>query len=128
MQVSSSRIQLSFLCTTVFHLLKNDTLYLIYIDSIIKQLKQSASNRNGKNIMLIGAGEAGRSLALEFSNSQYVRDRVVCVIDDNPIKRNKRLYGIPIVGNRTDIPKAVEQYHVQKIIFAIPSCSARASG
>ena len=90
--------------------------------SIIKQLKQSASNRNGKNIMLIGAGEAGRSLALEFSNSQYVRDRVVCVIDDNPIKRNKRLYGIPIVGNRTDIPKAVEQYHVQKIIFAIPSC------
>ncbi len=78
-----------------------------------------------KNVMLIGAGDAGRALALEFVNSDYVRDHLACVIDDNPVKLNKRLCGAPIVGNRHDIPSMVQQYKIDKIIFAIPSCSAK---
>ncbi len=78
-----------------------------------------------KNVMIIGAGDAGRALANEFANSEYVRDNVVCVIDDNPTKLHKRLCGIPIVGGRKEIPEMVKQYHVDKIIFAIPSASAR---
>ena len=78
-----------------------------------------------KNVMLIGAGDAGRALALEFSNSDFIRDHLACVIDDNPVKRNKRLCGAPIVGNRYDIPDVVKQYKISKIIFAIPSCSAK---
>jgi len=78
-----------------------------------------------KNVMLIGAGDAGRALAMEFTNSDFVRDHLACVIDDNPVKINKHLCGVPIVGNRYDIPRMVKQYKVDKIIFAIPSCSAR---
>ena len=78
-----------------------------------------------KNVMLIGAGDAGRALAMEFTNSDYVRDHLACVIDDNPVKLNKHLCGAPIVGNRYDIPQMVRQYKVDKIIFAIPSCTAR---
>ena len=84
------------------------------------------SHANGvKNVMLIGAGDAGRALALEFSNSDYVRDHLACVIDDNPVKLNKHLCGAPIVGSRNDIPKMVKQYKISKIIFAIPSASAK---
>ena len=78
-----------------------------------------------KNVMLIGAGDAGRALALEFNNSDFVKDHLSCVIDDNPVKLNKRLCGAPIVGNRYDIPEMVKQYKISKIIFAIPSCSAK---
>ena len=78
-----------------------------------------------KNVMLIGAGDAGRALALEFTNSDFVRDHLSCVIDDNPVKLNKRLCGAPIVGNRYDIPDMVKRYKIDKIIFAIPSCSAK---
>ena len=78
-----------------------------------------------KNVMLIGAGDAGRALAMEFTNSDFVRDHLACVIDDNPVKLNKRLCGAPIVGDRYDIPDAVKQYKISKIIFAIPSCSAK---
>ncbi len=77
-----------------------------------------------KNIMIIGAGDAGRALANEFVNSEYVRDHVACVIDDNPAKRGKRLCGVPIVGGRDDIADAVKHYKISKIIFAIPSASA----
>ena len=78
-----------------------------------------------KNIMIIGAGDAGRAIANEFVNSEYVRDHVACVIDDNPAKLHKQLCGVPIVGDRRAIPEMVTQYHIDKIIFAIPSCSAK---
>ena len=77
-----------------------------------------------KNVMIIGAGDAGRALANEFINSDYVRDNIACVIDDNPAKLHKRLCGVPIVGGRYEIPAMVKQYKISKIVFAIPSASA----
>jgi len=91
----------------------------------LRKLSHAAHASGVKNVMLIGAGDAGRALALEFTNSDFVRDRLACIIDDNPVKLNKRLCGAPIVGNRYDIPEMVKQYRISKIIFAIPSCSAR---
>ncbi len=88
------------------------------------QLEHIASNKAKENIMIIGAGEAGRVLATELEGSQYVKARVVCVIDDNPNKLHKRLCGIPIVGDRYSIPKAAKEYDVDRIIFAIPTASA----
>ena len=78
-----------------------------------------------KNVMIVGAGDAGRALANEFINSDHVRDNIVCVIDDNPNKLHKRLCGIPIVGDRYSIPEMVKRYKVNKIIYAIPSSSAK---
>ena len=49
---------------------------------------------------------------------------MVCLIDDNPMKQGMRLEGVRIVGNRKDIPEAAQHYKVNRIIFAIPSCSA----
>ena len=89
-----------------------------------KKISQVTHASGMRNVMLIGAGDAGRALAMEFTNSDYVRDHLACVIDDNPVKLHKHLCGAPIVGNRDDIPEAVKQYKIQKIIFAIPSASA----
>ena len=77
-----------------------------------------------KRVMVIGAGEAGRTLITEYINSEFIHDEVVCVIDDNAAKIHRRLCGIPIVGGRQDIPKAVKRYRIDKIVFAIPSVSA----
>ena len=84
------------------------------------------THANGvKNVMLIGAGDAGRALAVEFTNSDHIKDHLSCVIDDNPVKWNKQLCGVPIVGGRQDIATAVKKYKISKIIFAIPNCTAR---
>ena len=95
------------------------------IKTVQLKLNHMAHASGMKNVMLIGAGDAGRALATEFQNSEYVRDRLVCVIDDNPVKLGKRLCGIPIVGTRDDIPAMVQHHKISKIIFAIPSCSAK---
>ena len=82
--------------------------------------------RGGKaiNVMVIGAGDAGRTLITEYQSRRSLRENVVCVIDDNAGKLHKRICGVPIVGSREDIKDAVVRYHIDKILFAIPSCTA----
>ena len=93
---------------------------------LLRYIKQHLSgSRNQENVMIIGAGEAGKALVNEFSISTYLHSRVCCLIDDNPVKRGKRLCGIPIVGGREEIPAAAEKYHIHRIIYAIPSGSAK---
>ena len=96
---------------------------------LLRYVRQHLSARGGhsyrENVMIIGAGEAGKALVNEFTTSAYIHSRVCCLIDDNPVKWGKRLGGVSIVGGREEIPAAVEQYHIDRIIYAIPSGSAR---
>lgn len=59
--------------------------------------------------MVIGAGAAGQMLIKELENSDKLRTRVCCVIDDNPSKRGRLIEGVQIVGNRQDIPAMAEK-------------------
>jgi len=89
-------------------------------------LRLLSPDRTEERVMVIGAGDAGRVIVSEIENSSHIRGQVVCVIDDNLAKLGKRLCGVPIVGGRERIPEAVQQYQVDKIIFAIPTASATA--
>ena len=90
----------------------------------MQKLNHMAHMGGIKRVMLIGAGEAGRTLIMEYINSKFIHDDVVCVIDDNSAKIHRRLCGVPIVGGRQEIPKAAKRYRIDKIVFAIPSASA----
>ena len=95
------------------------------ISSFRQQLSHIRRNSDTKtnNVMIVGAGAAGRTLITEFNNSSFIKDNIVCAIDDNPTKKGKRLCGVPIVGCRNDIPEVVKRYKINKIIYAIPSGS-----
>ena len=53
--------------------------------------------------MLIGAGEAGRTLIQEIQNSRYLDQKICCVIDDNRRKIGRYILGIRVVGDRNAI-------------------------
>ena len=74
-------------------------------------------------IMIIGAGDAGRMLLENIQKTRANKDRVVCMIDDNPNKYNRYFDGVQIVGNRDDILHSVEKYRIDKIYIAMPSAS-----
>ena len=78
-----------------------------------------------KRVMLIGAGSAGCMILRDIHRSSEIGERVVCIIDDNPNKWNRYIDGVPVVGGRDSILKAVEEYQVEKIYLAIPSASAQ---
>ncbi|MCR5148457.1 MAG: polysaccharide biosynthesis protein, partial [Eubacterium sp.] len=74
-----------------------------------------------KRVMIIGAGEAGRSVIREIHRSEEMNELPVCVIDGDQTKWNKQIEGVPIVGGRESILLNVEKYKVEKIYYAIPS-------
>ncbi|MBQ3006137.1 MAG: polysaccharide biosynthesis protein [Clostridia bacterium] len=74
-------------------------------------------------IMIIGAGDAGRMLLENIQKTRANKDRVVCMIDDNPDKQNRYFNGVQIVGGRDDILNSVKKYNIDKIYIAIPSAS-----
>ncbi len=80
----------------------------------------SVTNR----VMLIGAGSAGQMILKDMAANPSSGEKVVCIIDDDPNKRNRTLEGIPIVGGRDEILACVEKYRIDKIYFAIPSATA----
>ncbi len=83
------------------------------------------SSENGERIMIIGGGMAAEVIIREMTFFNVGRDKVCCIIDDNPGKKGRFLDGVEIVGDRYDIMAAVERYKITKIIFAIPTCSAQ---
>lgn len=86
---------------------------------------QRNKNYGDERVMVIGAGSAGRVLIHEMIVSSHMNAKVCCIIDDNPIKKNRFLDGIPIVGNRDDIQEMVIKYSITKIVFAIPTATGR---
>ncbi len=82
--------------------------------------KVNTRGKDGANVMIIGAGACGKDVIHGIVMSQHLNAKVCCAIDDNPNKRGRELDGVPIVGNRYDIPKMVGKYQIDEIIFAIP--------
>ncbi len=78
----------------------------------------------GRKVMLIGAGYAGQAILRDINHTHKNSERIVCIIDDDSNKWHRYIDGIPIVGGRNEIMKAVEHYRVEKIYLAIPSATA----
>ena len=74
-------------------------------------------------VMIIGAGDAGRMLLENIQKTRANKDRVICMIDDNPDKQSRFFDGVRIVGGRDDILHSVEKYNIDRIYIAMPSAS-----
>ena len=123
----SYRMPVSFHCMTFVFLVGFITLdrfaYRIIVE--MKSRYFVTGPGNTENVMIVGAGDAGRVMLKEFHESQYIEGKVVCFIDDSPEKIGKALNGVPIVGDRNYILQAVDEYSVDEIIVAIPTISAK---
>ena len=94
--------------------------YRIY-RSLFKRYGEVSESR----ILIVGAGTSGSIILKEIETSQFAHGRVACFVDDDKNKIGKFLNGVPIAGNRYDIPQLVEKYKVDKIYVAAPSAPAK---
>ena len=85
----------------------------------IRDINDNLTNR----IMLVGAGNAGQMVMQDLHKQVETKERVLCIIDDNPNKWGRYIDGVPIVGGREDILANVDKYHIDKIYVAIPSAT-----
>jgi len=96
-----------------------------FIRSVLR-LQKGSKGADNDQVMIIGAGAAGKTIIHEYMTSERLHTHVCCVIDDNPGKKGRYIDGVPIVGNRKDIAHAVEEFGINKIIVALPGAPAQA--
>lgn len=73
------------------------------------------------NTLIIGAGDAGATIAREIERYHKRSRKVIGFIDDDESKFNRLMGGVRILGNRHDIPSIVKEHKVKEIIIAMPS-------
>jgi FlaA1/EpsC-like NDP-sugar epimerase len=76
---------------------------------------------HGEPVLVLGAGDAGASLAKDLANS---RDwRLVGFLDDNAERQGRTLNGVRILGGLESLPEWARRLGVSQAIIAMPSSS-----
>ena len=85
--------------------------------------KYSISRKSKGKIraLIVGGGNAGTMLIREIQTTDKIDYLPICVVDDDPAKLNKNVYGVKILGGTEDIPKLVAQYAIDEILIAMPA-------
>ncbi|MBN1532959.1 MAG: polysaccharide biosynthesis protein [Spirochaetes bacterium] len=76
------------------------------------------------NILIVGAGEAGRALLSDYSRIGRAH-RIAGFIDDDPAKAGTAVDGKPVLGTTASITAAIGEHAVGQVIVAIPSAGHR---
>ncbi|WBW99432.1 polysaccharide biosynthesis protein [Oceanirhabdus sp. W0125-5] len=86
-----------------------------------KHSKRKEKCTNGKNLLIIGAGDAGVMINKEISRHEELKYNVVGFIDDDESKKGMLIGGIKVLGNRNDIERICKEYDISDVLVAIPS-------
>ena len=77
----------------------------------------------GREVIVVGAGDAGRTVVEEMQRSRMLRYTPIGFVDDDPTKKNIRILGVRVLGTTLDLPRIVRDYAPDELLIAIPSAS-----
>lgn len=74
--------------------------------------------------LIIGAGEAGQEVVREMLHNDDCEYAPICFVDDDNDKKFKRYQKIQVLGTTEDIQRLCDDFKIDTIMFAIPSCES----
>ena len=75
----------------------------------------------GKEVLIVGAGDAGRLVVQELQRSTLAKSTPVGLVDDDPRKRGMRLLGVRVLGTTEDLPHLLRDNRPDEVLIAVPS-------
>jgi len=87
---------------------------------IARQVKPSIS-KGKKNLIIIGAGDAGVMIAREIHRVSSLPYNVIGFIDDKKNKKGQIIHSLPVLGASSDFFNIVKHHKIEEAIIAIPS-------
>ncbi len=76
-----------------------------------------------KRFLIIGAGNAGEALLREIHRMPVAEYDVIGFIDDDPVKQDMNIHGIPVLGKVEELPDICEKYNIEEVAIAMPSAT-----
>lgn len=75
-------------------------------------------------VLIFGAGDGGMQVVNSMQRDRQGRFAPVGFVDDDPGKRNLRLRGVPVLGDRERLPEIIDRTGAELLIVAAPSITS----
>lgn len=76
-----------------------------------------------KRVVLVGAGEAGFSVAKELALNPNLALHPVAIVDDDSSKHGSTIWNVPVIGSLCEIEGLVRNNNVDEVFICIPSAT-----
>ena len=86
---------------------------------------QNTTNKPQKNVLVVGAGDAGELLIREYQKHPELGKDIIGIIDDDSNKHGLEIHGVKVLGDREIIPEVIKEHHVKEVVIAIPSAKGK---
>lgn len=78
-----------------------------------------------QRLLIIGAGHTGQALARELQNSPGLNYQPIGYLDDDPRKLNRRMHGLRVLGQVSELEEQIRDHSVDAVGIAIPRASGQ---
>jgi FlaA1/EpsC-like NDP-sugar epimerase len=78
-----------------------------------------------RRVLIVGAGDAGETLAREIQHRPQLGMKVVAFVDDHRAKWNSQIRGIQVCGPISNLGAIADQTSADEALLAIPSASGK---
>ena len=86
-----------------------------------RPLRTGIAHRDSREVLIVGAGNGGQSVAGELRRNPDLRQLPVGFVDDDPRKQGMRMAGIKVLGTTDELPRVLDDTEPDEVIIAIPS-------
>jgi FlaA1/EpsC-like NDP-sugar epimerase len=90
--------------------------------SLIERPRPGAIVPTGREVLLVGAGDAG-GLVLREMLKNRAGYTPIGLVDDDPRKRSMRLHGVKVLGTTRQLSEILREHHPDEVHIAIPSAA-----
>src|SRR5215203_5789601 len=91
--------------------------------SIFERPAASRLVAHGKEVIVVGAGDAGQLVIKEMQRSRQLGYTPIGIVDDDPRKKNLRVHGVRVLGTTDELPHVLRDNRPDELLIAIPSAS-----
>ncbi len=79
----------------------------------------------GNKVVIVGAGYTGALLVREMHTNRLSKLDPILFLDDDVTKHGMQLHGIPVVGDRYQLPQILRDQRIERVLIAMPTASGQ---
>jgi len=106
-----------------FFLCSVGTAWVFLARRAIREAIAGGNRREGRNIIIYGAGSAGVTLLREMRANPALGCVVCGFVDDNPAMKGMYVHGVRVMGRGSDLAAVVAKTGAEEVLIATPSAS-----
>jgi len=91
------------------------------VRSVLERPPRGAVLPRGREVLIVGAGEAGQLVGKEMQRSPELEHVPIGFVDDDPRKRGMRILGLKVLGTTSQLERLLDEVEPDEVIIAIPS-------